>query len=129
MSVYLLDTTFLIHLWESVATAIEWYTRAREDHVLASLRSRRGSLQRFESIDRSVGIIVRGRPVWTVSMDAATWAGKARYDLARQGIQTALPDALIAGVAIEQAAIVVTANVKDFVAMGLEVVRIDRDPV
>lgn len=128
MATYLLDTTFLIHLFENVPAALEWYGESREEHVLGTSSVNvaeiyTGAQPRHRTAWDSV---FADALIWEVSARAGTWAGRIRHDLARQGIQVHLPDALIAGVAIDHRASIVTANVKDFAAMGLEVVRVDR---
>jgi predicted nucleic acid-binding protein len=51
---------------------------------------------------------------WDVTQNAAAHAGFYRYDFARQGVQIDTPDALIAAVAREWSAVLVTGNVRDF---------------
>jgi predicted nucleic acid-binding protein len=55
---------------------------------------------------------------WPISYAASVQAGSWRYAFARQGIQIAMMDSLVAAVASEVGATVVTTNVKDF-PMGL----------
>ena len=129
MARFLLDTTFLIHIWESVPTAVDWLDETSPgDHTIGtssvnvaeiysgSNPQNRGAWDSF----------FRDTLVWDVTPATAKWAGRTRFDLARQGVQVALPDALIAGVAFTLDATIVTANVKDFTAMGLQVIQIDR---
>ena len=56
-----------------------------------------------------------------IGSQAARMAGQWRYDFARQGITLHLTDALIAAVAIEEEAILITANLKDFPMAGLQI--------
>jgi predicted nucleic acid-binding protein len=49
-----------------------------------------------------------------MSVDAAMQAGQDRYRYTRQGKAIAITDALLAAVARERHAILVTGNVKDF---------------
>ena len=49
-----------------------------------------------------------------IARDAARRAGEDRYDFARRGQTLSTPDALIAAVAREHQAIIVTDNVKDY---------------
>lgn len=51
---------------------------------------------------------------WDISPAAAKLAGHYRYVYARQGIQLSAPDALLAALAIDEEAYLVTGNVKDF---------------
>jgi tRNA(fMet)-specific endonuclease VapC len=52
--------------------------------------------------------------LWPISLEAAKKAGRFRYDFARQGISLSTTDTLVAAVALEQRAIIVTSNVKDY---------------
>lgn len=58
-------------------------------------------------------------PYWEISRDAAMRAGQYRYTLARAGRSITTTDALIAMVAREREATLVTGNVKDFPIEGL----------
>jgi predicted nucleic acid-binding protein len=51
---------------------------------------------------------------WDIDLDAARFAGHYRYTYARQGIQLAVPDMLLAGLTVSRDATLITANVKDF---------------
>jgi predicted nucleic acid-binding protein len=57
---------------------------------------------------------------WPISDRAARNAGVMRYDLARRGVQVSLPDALIAAVALENSAVIVTSNVRHFEMLDVE---------
>jgi tRNA(fMet)-specific endonuclease VapC len=52
--------------------------------------------------------------LWPISLDAAKRAGRFRYDFARRGISLSTTDTLVAAVALEQRATIVTSNVKDY---------------
>jgi predicted nucleic acid-binding protein len=52
--------------------------------------------------------------LWPISLSAAKQAGKFRYDFARQGVQLSTTDTLVAAVALEQGATLVTSNIKDY---------------
>lgn len=52
--------------------------------------------------------------LWPISLSAAKQAGKFRYDFARAGIALSTTDTLVAAVALEQGASVVTSNIKDY---------------
>ena len=52
--------------------------------------------------------------LWPISLSAAKQAGKFRYDFARTGITLSTTDTLVAAVALEHRATVVTSNVKDY---------------
>jgi tRNA(fMet)-specific endonuclease VapC len=51
---------------------------------------------------------------WPISFAASRQAGEWRYAFARRGIQVAMMDSLIAAVADEVGATIVTSNTKDF---------------
>lgn len=57
---------------------------------------------------------------WDVTKDIAVLAGSLRYDLARRGQSLKTPDALIAATALMYEAELVTANIRDFAATGVE---------
>ena len=52
--------------------------------------------------------------LWPISLNAARRAGRFRYDFARQGVSLSTTDTLVAAVAIEHRATLVTGNVKDY---------------
>jgi tRNA(fMet)-specific endonuclease VapC len=52
--------------------------------------------------------------LWPISLGAAKQAGKFRYDFARTGITLSTTDTLVAAVALEHRASIVTSNVKDY---------------
>ena len=56
---------------------------------------------------------------WHISREAARQAGSIRYDFARQGQPLSTADTLIAAVAQEKGAVIVTNNVKDFPMPGI----------
>jgi predicted nucleic acid-binding protein len=60
-------------------------------------------------------------PYWGIGRETATVAGIRGYDLAREGRPITTADTLIAAVATEQHAIVLTSNTKDFPIQGLTV--------
>lgn len=51
---------------------------------------------------------------WDVSLSAARQAGRYRYDFARAGLQLPATDTLVAAVAFEVGAVVVTSNERDY---------------
>jgi predicted nucleic acid-binding protein len=61
---------------------------------------------------------------WGVTPQVAVRAGIYRYDYARQGRTILLPDALVAATAVEEGAILVTNNVKDFPMPELSLLRL-----
>lgn len=58
--------------------------------------------------------------LWAITRDAAIQAGIWRYDFARQGVALTTTDTLVAAVAEEQQAILVTNNLKDYPMSGLQ---------
>jgi predicted nucleic acid-binding protein len=52
--------------------------------------------------------------LWPISLSAAKQSGKFRYDFARTGITLSTTDTLVAAVALEYRASIVTSNVKDY---------------
>jgi predicted nucleic acid-binding protein len=57
---------------------------------------------------------------WPISREAAARAGQWRYAFARRGQPLSTTDTLIAAVALEQGAVVVTSNVRDYPMEGVE---------
>jgi tRNA(fMet)-specific endonuclease VapC len=124
MSRYLLDTTALID-----------FSKGREP-----ARSR--ILQMIEAGDELgvspvniaeffAGVPPARRPVWIefvdspqyyeISSEAARQAGFFRYDFARRGATLSTMDALIAAVAQERQATIVTNSVKDYPMAGIDI--------
>jgi tRNA(fMet)-specific endonuclease VapC len=52
--------------------------------------------------------------LWPISLGAARKAGRFRYDFAREGVSLSTTDTLVAAVALEHRAVIVTSNVKDY---------------
>ncbi|MGH2531055.1 MAG: type II toxin-antitoxin system VapC family toxin [Thermomicrobiales bacterium] len=59
---------------------------------------------------------------WEINQWAAQQAGIYRYDFARRGVALSTPDTLIAAVAREYEAILVTNNAKDFPLPDVELI-------
>lgn len=53
-------------------------------------------------------------PYWGISREAAIEAGRYRYTQARAGLRLTMTDALVAAVAVERTATLVTRNVRHF---------------
>jgi predicted nucleic acid-binding protein len=66
-------------------------------------------------------------PYWEISIEAAMHAGQYRYAFARTGQRITITDALLAAVAQEQGATLVTGNVKEFPMRGLSLLSIRGD--
>jgi predicted nucleic acid-binding protein len=61
---------------------------------------------------------------WNITRKAAGRAGRSQYDAARSGKTLATADALIAAVAREQDATILTSNLKDFVTYDVNVMSL-----
>jgi predicted nucleic acid-binding protein len=61
---------------------------------------------------------------WHISREAAVRAGQDRYRHARQGTAISLPDALVAAVAREHGAVVVTENPRHFPMPDVQVLSL-----
>ena len=129
VTTYLLDTTVFIHFEKGVPAIGEF---------LAGLRP----ADRVGTTAINVGEVLAGShpvdfarweayfeqaDVWPVEASAGVWAGERIATLRRRGVQMKLADALVAAVAVSRDAVVVTANVRDFVALGVPVHPLDRD--
>lgn len=68
------------------------------------------SQERRTAADRLTGVL----DYYDVSPEAAKEAGRYRFEFARRGIALSTADTLIAATAIDQGAILVTGNTKDF---------------
>jgi predicted nucleic acid-binding protein len=58
-------------------------------------------------------------PYWHISREAAIQAGRERYEFSRQGQTVTTADALIAAVARENQATIITSNIKDYPMPGV----------
>jgi predicted nucleic acid-binding protein len=67
---------------------------------------------------------VQALAYWDISWSAAARAGADRYSHARRGSQLSTTDVLIAAVARDQRAVLVTANIKDFPMTDVEVLAL-----
>jgi predicted nucleic acid-binding protein len=130
VTTYLLDTTVFIQFDKGVPAIAEF---------LAGLRS----ADRVGTTAVNVGEVFAGTHpadfarweayfaqanVWPIVGSAGVWAGERIAELRRRGVQAKLADALVAAVAVSREAVVVTANVRDFVALGVPVHALDREP-
>lgn len=120
---YLLDTTLLIDhaldRYSAPALVMRLFSEANElcvcDAVVAEATSK-GSDQELEAIGR----LIRALEYVSTTPDAARWAGASRRRLGH-GASRRLADALVAGVAWDTDATVVTRNPRDFEAQGVRV--------
>ncbi len=113
---YLLDTSTLID-----------FSKGREpthSRLLALIDAGTVAICAVNIAEFYAGLPPEKRPQWrqflatlaylVITREAAERAGSYRYDLARQGRTLALADALLAAVAEEYGAVLITENVKDF---------------
>jgi predicted nucleic acid-binding protein len=124
---YLLDTTVLIDVSRRREPASTWLeeTLLRQVQVGVSAVTVAEFFAGLRPVLRAEWRdFLEGLSHWDVTRDIAIRAGILRYDLARRGRTMQGPDALIAATAIALGAALVTANVKDFLAPELEVIRL-----
>ncbi|MBI4304974.1 MAG: type II toxin-antitoxin system VapC family toxin [Chloroflexi bacterium] len=130
MASYLLDTTVLIdHLRGSPAVAEYLESLVEEAHQVGVCGVNIAELFagiRPENRTLASGLIER-LEYYEITPEAARTAGTFIYDFARRGRSLSTADALIAGVAMDRGAILVTANVRDFPMPELRVVPQPRD--
>ncbi|PKB67022.1 MAG: hypothetical protein BZY81_05620 [SAR202 cluster bacterium Io17-Chloro-G4] len=117
MANYLLDTTALVDFLRGRQGILEMF------NALSVQGNRLGaccvsiaelyagvSQERRTAADRLTGVL----DYYDVSPEAAKEAGRYRFEFARRGIALSTADTLIAATAIDQGAILVTGNTKDF---------------
>ncbi len=126
VTLYLLDTTTLIDDSKLVVPTRSRITAAlRAGHELGVCAV---VVAEFES-----GLLLAERAAWEqflneslqfwpVSRTTAQRAGQERFSFARRGVHISVADALVAAVAREFGAVLVTDNVKDFPQTDLQVV-------
>jgi predicted nucleic acid-binding protein len=121
MTRFLLDSTTIILASRRIRVELDWMASAMADGEdlgycpIVLTEAFRGAHPRER--DALTGLLPPLK-FWPIEADDAIRAGVMRYDLARQGFQGHLPDALIAAVAARMGAIVVTRNRKDFERVG-----------
>lgn len=117
MSSHLLDTDALISYLAGNERTVDLIARLnREGNILgvcainiAELYSGLSEAQR-QRTERLIDALL----YFELTAQAAKQAGAFRYDSARKGISLSVADTLVAAVAAENNAIVVTGNVKDY---------------
>ena len=121
---YLLDSTLLIdhaNLDEPAAALIgDLYSNANELYTCDVVTCETLS-QGDASHLRHLGALLDALEYVATSPEAARWAAASRLTRHRAGGKLGLGDSLIAGVAAELGAIVVTRNRPDFERQGIEV--------
>lgn len=120
---YLLDSTLLIDHANGDQAALDMLRSLFEDgHDLytcdvvtceALSLGDSGDVRKVESLLDALEYVA-------MSPSAARWAGASRRSRHRAGGKRAVGDALIAGLAVELEAVVVTRNVRDFAQQGVE---------
>lgn len=116
MNKYLLDTTAIID-----------FSKGREpatSRILEMINTEDVGICAINAAEFFTGLPVEKRKeweeffssllYWNISQKAATQAGCFRYDFQKKGKQLTTTDTLIAAVAIQEDAIIVTNNVKDY---------------
>lgn len=128
MARYLLDTTVLIDLSQAREPATTWvrrHVRLGDELGISPVNL----TELYSGIDPDEHSLwdqfMSALILWPIDFDAARRAGSNRYRFAREGIQLATIDVLVAAVAEAHQAVIVTSNVKDFPQAGVTVIRPD----
>ncbi len=124
MADYLLDTNILIHVFRGHAKAIsslkgilgEGHTVATCGVVIGEVYA--GMRDRDAEVTRR---LIGSLNYLEISPAVAMRAGLMKRDFSAKGITLSLADCLIASVCMENGVILVTENLKDFPAAGLQV--------
>jgi predicted nucleic acid-binding protein len=128
---YLLDTTLRIdHALDqhgAAALVMRLFSEPNDlyvcDAVVAEATSKGGDLE-LAAIDR----LIQALEYISTTPAAARWAGASRRRLGRHASRR-LADALVAGVAWQADAVVVTRNPRDFESQGVPVLAYGQPPV
>ena len=128
MSRYLLDTTALIDFSKGREPALSLVRRFIENGEevgdspinVAEFYSGLAPTQ-WDVLDEFFEPLI----LWPISLDAARTAGRFRYDSAREGVSLSTTDTLVAAVALEHRATLVTSNVKDYPMDEVELLPLD----
>lgn len=124
MPQYLLDTTVIVDYLRGRRSVIELLTSlGQAGHRLGiCCVSIAETYAGLHPQDRAkADLLIHGLEVYNISSEAAKIAGGLRYDFARRGVTLHITDALIASVAIEEKATLITANLKDFPMQDLQI--------
>jgi predicted nucleic acid-binding protein len=123
---YLLDTTLLADHANGYAPAVALLRRLYEEgaelytcDVVTCEALSGGTDDHLQAIRA----LLRPLEYVATSPDAARWAGQSRLGRHRGGGKLGLGDALIAGVAVDLEAVVVTRNRPDFARQGIQVLE------
>jgi predicted nucleic acid-binding protein len=126
-ALFLHDTTVLVEVSRGREPASSWVGRTLRgpDRVCVSVVS---VAELFAGLRPALRVEWQGfiddLMHWDVTNEIAIRAGILRYDLARQGRTILTPDALIAATAGHYGAALVTANIKDFSGIGVDIVQL-----
>ena len=129
MSRYLLDTDALISLSKGVPAARAFLARAMQQRdelgvTAVTVAEFYAGLtpQQLPTWDAFVELL----DYWPLTRAAARQAGRWRYEFARRGQSLPTTDTLQAAVALEQHAVIVTNNVRDYPMDGAELLPLSQ---
>ena len=126
MAKYLLDTTVLIdHLRGRQKVAETVIRLARQGHELGVCCINIAELYSGLNDNERAGAekLIDSLDYYEISKDIAKMAGCYRFEFARKGITLTTSDTIVAAVAINYGAILVTANVKDYPMKEIELLQ------
>jgi predicted nucleic acid-binding protein len=120
---YLLDTTALIDFskgWEPACTHIRAWIAGTDEVGICPIGIAEFYTGLRPADRRAWATFLGALQYWGISREAARQAGAWRYDFARQVIALSTTDTLLAAVAVEQGAMLVTSNVRHFPMPGVQ---------
>lgn len=124
MTRYLIDTSTLIELSKGLPAVQAGYRTLETPEIEIGIYAVVVAefFSGIPSARREVwSLFARELRFWPTSPGAAFKAGSDRFDLARRGRRVSASDALIAAVALEIGATVLTDNARDFLILGVDV--------
>ena len=127
MTRYFMDTNVLIDYTKGIARVVTqvqaWFDA--DDEVGISAVQIAEFFSGVPTVEfRTWTALLEAYDRWPVTEVVARRAGKYRYDFARRGVQISTTDALIAAVARDRAAVLVTRNVRDFPMTDIHVLSL-----
>jgi predicted nucleic acid-binding protein len=114
---YLLDTTVLIHYLRGrlpVVVGIQDLSAAGHTLMVCPVNVAEIYSGTRPEDEQEVSGFIRTLTYVPISFEAAEFAGRLRYRLARAGLTLHMPDALIGATGLQEDATLLTSNVKDF---------------
>jgi predicted nucleic acid-binding protein len=120
---YLLDTAILIDFskgWEPARSQLPLWNSSGDELGVCSINVAEFYAGISPSERARWDTVLQVLYYWDITRSAARQAGIWRYDFARRGVALSTADTLIAAVAQQQGAILVTNNVKDFPMGGVQ---------